>query len=230
MDVWKQGKSRAGYGTEAGQPERRSSGPQAPALAVGTDTGTHTCTCVHTRHAYTQDMHAHMLIYTQTCIYTGMYVHTIHKSHVYIHRHTCMHNEPQHACTRANMHTGICTCIHTSIHTCTQTRVCTAFPVGTRERFETLLVLVTFNHSRRILYGTALFPGPVSGISCDVRSLEPARRVPGYRQGSRLVTFRGSRGPGSRLGWGQISFLVDFFVLKGHMRERERHKDVFFFS
>lgn len=69
------------------------------------------------------------------------------------------------------MHTGV----HTSIHTCTQTRVCTAFPVGTRERFETLLVLVTLNHSRDILYGTALFPRPVSGIPWDVRSLEPAR-------------------------------------------------------
>lgn len=54
---------------------------------------------------------------------------------------------------------------------------------------------------------------------------------PGLQTRKQARTFRGSRGPGSRLGWSQISFLVDFFVLKGHMRERERDIKMFsFFS
>lgn len=119
-----EGKSKAGYGTEAGQPERWSSGPQAPALAVGTDTGTHTCTCVHTRHAYTQDMHAHMLIYTHTYVHGHVCTHHPQVTRIYTQTHACTMNHNTHVhvqtCTQAYAHVYTQAYTHAHRHACAQ--------------------------------------------------------------------------------------------------------------
>ena len=78
----------------------------------------------------------------------------------------------------------------------------------------TLLILITFNHSKHTAGSTA---PPLQ--SCDVRVLRGWPGSPAGRRGGRCVMLRASQGLGR--GWNQVSFLTGLLVLKGHLRERD---------